>query len=128
MEWTDKIGWLFGLVGGSTGLISLYMARPKKQGLKLDNETKEIQNDKSIIETAISTMKMSESLREALQDDYDKFKKEMEKDIKELKDYNNEKKSAIKKAYQCDFPLGGNICPVVYHLEHKCLHINNKEQ
>lgn len=106
MNWYDIIVILFGAVGGTTGLISLYHAKSKK-------DTIDISNFHSLLEE-------ERTERKNLSQEYHEYKgiverkvENVKKEFDELRHENQKMLKSIYQAYRCKLPERLHDCPVI---------------
>lgn len=115
MAWYEILGIVIGALGGTGGLVTLYMAKSQKNTL-------DISNFHSLIEE-------ERKERELIRREFKEYKEEVEhkvaevkKDFKKLETDNARLQTAIFRAYACKYPEKTEDCPVIkaYQKESKC--------
>lgn len=115
MEWYEILIAVLGLVGGTSGILSIYTAKAKKDSMEIDNFKKmfdEAQEERSNIRKQHS---------EYMTQTDGKIDK-LEKKIDRMEKRNAIKMRAINSAYRCTYPKDIKECPVL-----KTLHDEENE-
>lgn len=113
MEWYNILALIVGALGGTSGFLSLYMAKSNK-------DTIDIKNLHNIIEE-------ERNERESLTKEYHQYRNfvdekvaSVKKDFEELKAENQKMIKAIYQAYRCTYPSKMHDCPVIKSFEDSC--------
>lgn len=110
MEWYNILIAVIGGIGGASGIVSLFMVKPKRESL-------EIENFKKLFEEAINErMQMKEQLKEYTTQSKKEINALNEK-INVAQSYNYKMQRSINVAYKCSFPPKQTDCPVIHQLE-----------
>lgn len=110
MEWYNIVLLIFGGLGGTAGVISIYHARSNKQTIDISNLTSIIEEERKE--------------RASLRQEYDEYKESVDERIRMFKvEFDKMKKSnrnylkAIYQGYRCSFPPKSCDCPVIKVIE-----------
>ena len=113
MEWFSMALSFIGAIGGAGGIISIYTAKAKRDGVVTDSM-------KKIIDEA-------QEERETLRKEHNDYKEETNNRIRRLEEHINLleqrdiiKVRAINSAYRCGFPASPKECPVIRTLDEEC--------
>lgn len=110
MEWYNILIAIIGGIGGASGIVSLFMVKPKRESL-------EIENFKELFEEVIhERTQMKEQLKEYATQSKREINALNEK-IDVAQNYNYKMQRAINVAYKCSFPPKQEECPVIHQLE-----------
>lgn len=111
--WYEIVVMLVGAIGGTTGLISIYHAKSKK-------DTIDISNFHSLIEE-------ERTERKNLANEYHEYKAVVEekvlsvkKEFEELRQTNQKMLMSIYQAYRCRLPARMHDCPVIAAYNNDC--------
>lgn len=105
MDWVTILVSVIGAVGGIGGIVTIYHAKSNKDAI-------DIQNFHALIEEERTERKL-------LREDYDEYKKTVDKRVDEVKremalmrQENQKMSAAIYSAYRCTYPQSIDECPV----------------
>ena len=114
MNWVEVVVMVIGAVGGTTGIISLYHAKSKK-------DTIDIGNFHSLIEE-------ERTERKNLTQEYHEYKEIVERKVEsvkrefdELRENNHKMLMSIYQAYRCTLPEKMHDCPVIKAFNNDCV-------
>lgn len=135
MTWYEIIVGLIGVIGGSSGIISLYNAKANKQTIDIGNMS-------SMLDEAHKMFDEMKEDRDGIKQQFDEYKKEAMTYVADFKarfaklekrldsaegDVLNLKRS-IYQGYRCKYPEKIEDCPVLKEYEKfKCNICDNKE-
>lgn len=113
MNWVELVVMILGAIGGTTGIISIYHAKSKK-------DTIDISNFHSLIEE-------ERAERKNLLQEYHAYKNEVndkvlsvKNDFEEMKQENQKMLKSIYQAYRCTLPEKMSECPVIQMFQDNC--------
>lgn len=120
MEWYSILSLVFGFLGGSGGVVSLFTAKAKREGMVTNNMKQII--DEAQEERASLREDKKELAREKkeLEDRYEKRIKDLELKTEKLEKRDAIKMRAISSAYRCKLPAEIDDCPVLKTLSEEC--------
>lgn len=113
MEWYNIIALVLGCIGGSGGIVSLFTAKAKRDGMMTDSLKKivdEVQDER-------------DSLRKEKKENEERYEKRilaLEQKTDKLERRDAIKVRAIGAAYRCRLPEEISDCPVLQTLSEEC--------
>lgn len=113
MNWVEVFVMVLGAVGGTTGIISIYHAKSKK-------DTIDISNFHSLIEEERTERKNLANEYHEYKDIVDKKVASVKKEFEELKAENQKMLKSIYQAYRCKLPDKLSDCPVIRMFTEDC--------
>lgn len=113
MEWFTTLSSIVALVGGTGGIITLYTARAKKNGMEIDNFKKLFD------ETQEERKKLKQEHQE-YRNEMDAKIEKLEKKVEEVNTTNARTLRAVNTAYRCPLPKVIEDCPVIDTLKKEC--------
>lgn len=135
MTWYEIIVGLIGVIGGSSGIISLYNAKANKQTIDIGNMS-------SMLDEAHKMFDEMKEDRDGIKQQFDEYKKEamtyvadfkarfakLEKRLDSAEGNVLNLKRSIYQGYRCKYPEKIEDCPVLKEYEKfKCNICDNKE-
>lgn len=113
MEWYNILALVLGCLGGSGGLVSLFTARAKRDGMQTDSM-------KKIIDEAQEERESLRRDKRELAERYESRIKALEEKTEKLERRDAIKMRAISSAYRCKLPDNISDCPVLKTLGEEC--------
>lgn len=122
MEWYNILSLIVGALGGTTGILGFYKARPEKEGIV-------VKNMREMLDEAHKLYDEMKSERNAVRQDFDEYKDEtdarfekLENKLDRTEDTVTLLKGVINRGYGCRYPDNPSDCPVVreYEKVHPC--------
>lgn len=127
MEWYDILVLVLGAIGGTSGLVSLYHAKPKKTSI-------EISNMQTMLNESHKMFDEMKDEKDGVSGDFKNYKEETMQYIQEFKQRFNaletrmenaenevfKLKSAIYQGYRCKLPKQIEDCPVIKAFQNIC--------
>ncbi|MDE6493063.1 MAG: hypothetical protein K2L50_00575 [Bacteroidales bacterium] len=113
MAWYEILAVVFGAIGGTGGLVSLYTAQAKRNGMSIDNLKKIIE------EARVERDEIRKTSKEDKQY-YEQRLSEMKGEIDSIKKYAQILVRATNTAWRCQLPSKPSECPVIKILNEEC--------
>ena len=113
MNWVEVVVMVIGAIGGTTGIISLYHAKSKKDTIDISNFHSLLEEErterKNLIEEYHNYKEQVDIKVSSVKEEFDELKKENQRMIK-----------SIYQAYRCTLPDKMSDCPVIQMFQDNC--------
>ncbi|MCM1555819.1 MAG: hypothetical protein NC048_10065 [Bacteroides sp.] len=113
MEWYNIIVLIFGAIGGTGGIVSLFTAKAKRDGMLTESMQK-------IVDEAQEERASLRQIHNEYVEESDKRMKYLENKVNQLEKRDTIKMRAINSAYRCKLPAAIADCPVLKTLKDGC--------